>query len=184
MPPSKKGAKFDLSDLSKWPLGGFNQIHIFTMHRYHPKEATCQKRKKVIRQFLRNQAFNWKVDDDGRRRRTTDESALEKLRCLSAGGANKREGRCEPRWAQSDYWSLPPPPHQGPQIAKDVNVFHIWKTYPLFFFVSSAVPPGSRAFQMPTRPSSASTLRGGRTNLRNASVTFSLFLHEASLGWH
>ena len=44
---------------------------------------------------------------------------------------------------------------------------------------------------MPTCPSSsasaasaasASTLRGGRANLRNASVTFSLFLHEASLG--
>ena len=55
---------------------------------------------------------------------------------------------------------------------------------------SSAVPPGSGAFQMPTCPSSsasaasasASTLRGGRANLRNASVTFSLFLHEASLG--
>ena len=57
---------------------------------------------------------------------------------------------------------------------------------------SSAVPPGSGAFQMPTCPSSsasvsasaasASTLRGGRANLRNASVTFSLFLPEASLG--
>ena len=48
---------------------------------------------------------------------------------------------------------------------------------------------------MTTRPSSsssassassastaASTLRGGRANLRNASVTFSLFWHEASLG--
>ena len=45
---------------------------------------------------------------------------------------------------------------------------------------------------MPTCPSSAasasvsaasaSTLRGGRDNLRNASVTFSIFLHEASLG--
>ena len=43
---------------------------------------------------------------------------------------------------------------------------------------------------MPTRPSaaasasaaSASTLSGGRANLRNASVTFALFLHEASLG--
>ena len=42
---------------------------------------------------------------------------------------------------------------------------------------------------MPTRPLSAlsssavaSTLRGGRANLRNASVTFSLFWHEASLG--
>ena len=60
-------------------------------------------------------------------------------------------------------------------------------------FFSSAVPSGSGAFQMPTCPSSsasasvsasASTLRGGRANLRNASVTFSLFLHEASLGWH
>ena len=56
-------------------------------------------------------------------------------------------------------------------------------------FFSSAVPSGSGAFQMPTRPSSsasssssaASTLRGGRANLRNASVTFSLFWHEASL---
>ena len=63
-----------------------------------------------------------------------------------------------------------------------------WGIPPLF---SSAVPPGSGAFQMPIRPSSsaasaasASTLRGGRANLRNASVTFSLFLHEASLGWH
>ena len=54
---------------------------------------------------------------------------------------------------------------------------------PLF---SSAVPPGSGTFQMPTRPSSssasASTLRGERANLRNASVIFSLFWHEASLG--
>ena len=61
--------------------------------------------------------------------------------------------------------------------------------YQLF---SSAVPSGSGAFQMPTRPSSsassalsaAATLRGGRANLRNASVTFSLFWYEASLGWH
>ena len=47
---------------------------------------------------------------------------------------------------------------------------------------SSAVPSGSGAFQVPTRPSAASaaTLRGGGgTNL--ASVTFSLFWHEASL---
>ena len=28
---------------------------------------------------------------DGRRRRTTDDSALEKLRCLSAGGAKKKK---------------------------------------------------------------------------------------------
>ena len=53
-----------------------------------------------------------------------------------------------------------------------------------YTFFSSAVPSGRGAFQMPTRPSSAasaasasaSTLRGGRANLRNASVTFSLFL--------
>ena len=58
----------------------------------------------------------------------------------------------------------------------------------VFFFCnifSSAVPPGSGTFQLPTRPSSsavsASTLRGGG-DLRNASVTFSLFWHEASLG--
>ena len=60
--------------------------------------------------------------------------------------------------------------------------------YSIFVVFSSAVPPGSGAFQMPTRPSSASaasassTLRGGRANLRNASVTFTIFLHEASLG--
>ena len=38
---------------------------------------------------------------------------------------------------------------------------------------------------MPTRPSSsaaASSLRGERANLRNASVTFSLLWDEASLG--
>ena len=66
----------------------------------------------------------------------------------------------------------------------DLDTFHVF---------SSAVPSGSGAFQMPTCPSSsssssvsassaASTLRGGRANLRNASVTFSLFWHEASLG--
>ena len=85
MPPSKKGAKFDLSDLLKWPLWWFNQINIYTVHGYLPNEAIHLKRKKVIRQFWRNSYFKWKVDDG--RRRTTDESALEKLRCLSAGGA-------------------------------------------------------------------------------------------------
>ena len=58
------------------------------------------------------------------------------------------------------------------------NLRNALVTFSLF---SSAVPPGSGAFQMPTCPSSAasaasaSTLRGGRANLRNASVTFSLF---------
>ena len=46
-----------------------------------------------------------------------------------------------------------------------------------YTFFNSAVPPGRGAFQMLTRPSSSvSTLRGGRANLRNASVTFSLIL--------
>ena len=54
LPPSKKGAKFDLSDLLKWPLWWFNQINIYTVHGYLPNEAIHQKRKKVIRQFLRN----------------------------------------------------------------------------------------------------------------------------------
>ena len=49
---------------------------------------------------------------------------------------------------------------------------------------SSAVSSGSGAFQMPTHPAAAATLRGGggRANLRNALATFSLFWHEASLG--
>ena len=74
------------------------------------------------------------------------------------------------------------------------NVIFIISQRPLFqdhylpsaSLFSSAVPSGSGAFQMPTRPSAsssasssssaaASTLRGGRANLRNASVTFSLF---------
>ena len=46
------------------------------MYWYYPKEATCQKRKIVIRQFLRYHAFKLKVDA-GR----TDNSALEKFGC-------------------------------------------------------------------------------------------------------
>ena len=38
----------------------------------------------------------------------------------------------------SDYWSSPPP---RPQIAKDVNVFHIWKTYYLLFFFVVLMSP-------------------------------------------
>ena len=72
-------------------------------------------------------------------------------------------------------------PPRLPLVYKNVMKKH----FKYYGFFSSAVPPGSGAFQMPTRPSSAasaSTLRGGRANLRNASVTFSLFFHEASLG--
>ena len=81
--------------------------------------------------------------------------------------------------------------HPGPpRIAQNAHFFTLGPIYEkLVIIFSSAVPPGSGAFQMPTCPSSsaasaasASTLRGGRANLRNASVTFSLFLHEASLG--
>ena len=51
------------------------------------------------------------------------------------------EGICEPRWAQSDYWSLPPPP--GPHLAKDVlkkidkNVHQI--TYIFYILLSFGV---------------------------------------------
>ena len=40
-------------------------------------------------------------------------------------------------------WLLkpPPPPTPGPQIAKDVNVFHIWKTYYLLFFFVLLMSP-------------------------------------------
>ena len=134
----------DLSDLSKWPLEWFNQIHLLTVHWYPPCEASCINREKVIKQFLRKllpskkgakfdlsgllkwpkyddsiksifiqymgtflrklytkkekklSGSFWEINilsekltttDDGRR--TTDASALEKLRCLSAGGAKK-----------------------------------------------------------------------------------------------
>ena len=43
-------------------------------------------------------------------------------------------------------------------------------------------PSSSASASAASASASASTLRGGRANLRNASVTFSLFLHEASLG--
>ena len=48
---------------------------------------------------------------------------------------------CEPRWAQSDYWSPPPPP--GPHLAKDVkkkidkNVHQI--TYIFYILLSFGV---------------------------------------------
>ena len=39
---------------------------------------------------------------------------------------NLREGWCEPRWSQSDYWSPPPPRLPNSQRCW---CFHIWKTY-------------------------------------------------------
>ena len=67
------------------------------------------------------------------------------------------------------------------------EIMDLRNTSVTFLLFSSAVPPGSGAFQMPTCPSSAaassaSTLTGGRANLRNASVTFYFFWHGASLG--
>ena len=60
----------------------------------------------------------------------------------------------------------------------------MWHLHVTLF--SSAVPPGSGAFQMPTRPSSssaASTLRGGGKGQSQKRLSnFSLFWHEASLG--
>ena len=88
----------------------------------------------------------------------------------------------------------------GADLNDSILLFSEWVPtithYSITVVFSSAVPSGSGAFQMPTCPSSsassaassassaASTLRGGRANLRNASVTFSIFWHEASLGWH
>ena len=52
--------------------------------------------------------------------------------------------------------------------------------------LSSAVPSGSGAFQMPTRPSSAwsavSTFKGGKAQSQKRFSNFFSFWHEASLG--
>ena len=60
-----------------------------------------------------------------------------------------------------------------------IKTFFFHLMFSLCFF-SSAVPSGSGAFKMPTRPSSAaaaaSTLKGGRANLRNAFSNFFSFL--------
>ena len=49
-PPNAKRAKFDLV---KWPLERFNHIYFSICDLCHPKEATCQRRKKVTKEFLR-----------------------------------------------------------------------------------------------------------------------------------
>ena len=46
-----------------------------------------KEEEKCITQFLRNQVFRWKVYRQPDNGRTMDRSGLEKLRCLSAGGA-------------------------------------------------------------------------------------------------
>ena len=45
-PPNAKRANFDLFDLEKWPLERFNQIYLSICDLCHPKEASCQKKKK------------------------------------------------------------------------------------------------------------------------------------------
>ena len=54
-----------------------------------------KKEKKLSGSFWEINILSEKLtttdDDRRRRRRTTDESALEKLRCLSAGGANNKK---------------------------------------------------------------------------------------------
>ena len=51
LPPNAKRARFDLSYLEKWPLERFNQIYLSIFDVCHPKEAPCQKRKKLVKRF-------------------------------------------------------------------------------------------------------------------------------------
>ena len=57
------------------------------------RKLYTKKEKKLSDSFWEINILSEKLtttdDDRRRRRRTTDESALEKLRCLSAGGAKK-----------------------------------------------------------------------------------------------
>ena len=78
--------------MQKWPLERFNQIYLSVCDLCHPKEAPCQNRRKVTEAFLRYTPSPLNLDgrtDRRTDRRTTDNSVLEKLRCLSAGGAKK-----------------------------------------------------------------------------------------------
>ena len=83
-----KRPKSDLSYLEKGHLERFNQIYLSICDLCQPKEAPWQtKRQKATEAFLRfpPPPQSWRQTN----RRTTDNSAIEKLRCLSAGGANK-----------------------------------------------------------------------------------------------
>ena len=51
---------FNLSNLEKWPLEWFNQIHLSAVHQHPPWEASWQNREKVIKQFLRKLPPNGK----------------------------------------------------------------------------------------------------------------------------
>ena len=104
-PPSAKRAKFDLTDLEKWPLERFNQIYLLICDLCHPKEKKlhAKKEEKLLKCFW-DRPLPPSILTDGRTdRRTTDKSVLEKLHCLSAGGAKKLKNRF---WD----WPFPPPP--------------------------------------------------------------------------
>ena len=51
---------FNLSNLEKWPLEWFNQIHLLAVHQHPPWEASWQNREKVITQFFRKLPPNGK----------------------------------------------------------------------------------------------------------------------------
>ena len=77
---SSKRAKFDVSDLEKWPLERFNQIYLSIL--------IYDNKKKLYWSCFWDRPpppLDGQTD-----RRTTDNPASEKLRCLSAGGAKKQ----------------------------------------------------------------------------------------------
>ena len=70
------------------------------------RKLHAKKEKKLSDSFWEIKFLIEKLTTDDGRRRTTDESALEKLRCLSAGGAKKRKSY----WSVSEIGPSPPPP--------------------------------------------------------------------------
>ena len=78
----------------------FNQIYLSKCDLCHPKETPCQKRKKSTEAFLRLTSPP-PLNLDGRTDRRT--TALEKIRCLSAGGATNSCNihQCQKRYSTS-----------------------------------------------------------------------------------
>ena len=161
----------------------------FDMWFMSPKRSFMPKKKKSywsVSEIDPSPPQSWRTDGRTDRqtggqtdRRTTDKSVLEKLRCLSAGGAKKRKS----------YWSvsekLTPTPTTTDESAFE-KLKKYWKV-PLHLLVSNT---DLSVVRLSVRPSVClsvcpSRLRGGGgVYLRNASVTFLLFWHGASLGWH
>ena len=89
-PPSAKRANFDISDLEKWPLRDIQPNLSFDMWFMSSQRSSIPKQK-VTETFLRLNPPP-PLNLDGRMDRwTTDNSASQKLRCLSAGRPNNRE---------------------------------------------------------------------------------------------